>query len=980
MAVRRDQYQLDIQFITDESRAFARTVKDNRQFIADLKNAQKEGKGVAEVMSRIAANGKQVQGLDLTRVAPAQLIARARQLNRVLQQIPESAPGYSQLNNELSTINNRLAQLRQRSRGVASSGARLNSFFGSLRSRFIGITAAAGALIGSLRAITNTASNFQRFEAVLTNALGDRSAARGVIDQLTEFAARTPFQLEELIGSYVKFVNRGLKPTQDELENFADLAASQGKSFDQLTEAILDAGTGEFERLKEFGITAKTTGDQVVLSFKDQEVQVAKTQEAITAALVGFGDLNGVQGSTAAISQTLAGRISNLQDTFTRLFRNLGEGFIGNTIGQAIELVSKLANGLADLTEPTRDATKETRQLQAAFNIEIDTLQNANLSQENRNNLITEINSKYGEYLPNLIKETDTYDQLEATQNAVNDAFRQRIILIAAEDQLVQVAQKQVEAKQEELQLARELTEVESRAAAARNTPDGNQQFAGTTASRTILSDGQIAGARRAVEENKKLQAELQATFEESIKAAQELGLNIGNILSPPEEGGVTGGGSGGQRKSIADRLKEAIDEAIKQYAIQEQELEQSFLRQEISESEYNRRLLELQKDGYAEQLRIYEQFNQQRSLAAQQARTEFLRLEAQLTRDDRAPVQPLQRQPEQVQRRGIDAGLDRVAQEEERALGRLQNALTAQAINQEQFELGRLELRKQTLEAEQEILRQGNEEELLLAAEKRDQIAEIDQQIFDKKRDLSERRIALEQQVNQAQGDALSAGVDLTTQILGRDEEARKRNAGVIKAFEAGRIVVAGLSEISQIRLSAAAQAAINPLLAPVFAARATAQSIAAGIRTAAGVAQVLSAKFAQGGIAKFGYFGGKPHSQGGTKGFFDDGTVIEVEKDEAFAVVNKRSSGLLKQLSTINQAGGGVPFFEGGGIIAPSTTPVAGLGSSGLNDGAMLAEMRSLGQLFSSFPTRLRAEVVYTDIEDVGSELSTVRSASEA
>jgi len=59
-----------------------------------------------------------------------------------------------------------------------------------------------------------------------------------------------------------------------------DLASSTGKSFDQLAEAVLDAQTGEFERLKEFGIKASANGDKVTFSFKEQKTTVenAKTR------------------------------------------------------------------------------------------------------------------------------------------------------------------------------------------------------------------------------------------------------------------------------------------------------------------------------------------------------------------------------------------------------------------------------------------------------------------------------------------------------------------------------------------------------------------------------------------------------------------------------------------------------------------------------------------------------------------------------
>jgi hypothetical protein len=91
------------------------------------------------------------------------------------------------------------------------------------------------------------------------------------------------------------------------------------------------------------------------------------------------------------------------------------------------------------------------------------------------------------------------------------------------------------------------------------------------------------------------------------------------------------------------------------------------------------------------------------------------------------------------------------------------------------------------------------------------------------------------------------------------------------------------------------------------------------AGLAAALQIALIASKPiptFARGGLPRLGIFGGKPHSKGGTKGYFDDGTVIEVEKDEAFAVVNKRGTSLMKTLSVFNEMGGG-PGFASGGLV---------------------------------------------------------------
>jgi len=132
----------------------------------------------------------------------------------------------------------------------------------------------------------------------------------------------------ELTSAFVKLTNQGFKPSTVELRKLGDLASSTGKSFDQLTEAIIDAQTGEFERLKDFGIRASKEGDKVTFTFKEVKKQVDFTASSIREYLLGLGDLEGVSGAAAVISETLGGKINNLGDSFDKLANMSGWSFI----------------------------------------------------------------------------------------------------------------------------------------------------------------------------------------------------------------------------------------------------------------------------------------------------------------------------------------------------------------------------------------------------------------------------------------------------------------------------------------------------------------------------------------------------------------------------------------------------------------------------------------------------------------------------
>lgn len=202
-------------------------------------------------------------------------------------------------------------------------------------------------LINFGKQILNTTIEFQKMEAVLTTALGSNSAAKAAMQQIVDFASTTPFQVNELTDAFVKLSNRGFVPTMQQMQNMGDLASSVGKSFDQLTEAILDAQTGEFERLKEFGIKASQQGDVVQFTFKGITTEVAKSDKAIQEYLLSLGDLEGVAGSMESIAKTTGGALSNLEDNVTQLFKNIGEsssGFINWFIKDLNNVISTFRN------------------------------------------------------------------------------------------------------------------------------------------------------------------------------------------------------------------------------------------------------------------------------------------------------------------------------------------------------------------------------------------------------------------------------------------------------------------------------------------------------------------------------------------------------------------------------------------------------------------------------------------------------------
>lgn len=226
---------------------------------------------------------------------------------------------------------------------VEKSARKISSAIGS---QLLGVFS-VGAVIGFGKAVLDVTAQFQKFEAVLGNTLGSSALASLKLKEIQDFAAQTPFAVNELTGAFVKLANSGFKPTGDQMRALGDLASSTGKSFDQLAEAILDAQSGEFERLKEFGVRAKDAGDKVIFTYKGVQTQVEKSSEAIRNYITDLGNAEGVSGSMAKISQTLGGQISNLGDAWDQMLLSVG----GNTEGVFKESIGFISAAINKVTE-----------------------------------------------------------------------------------------------------------------------------------------------------------------------------------------------------------------------------------------------------------------------------------------------------------------------------------------------------------------------------------------------------------------------------------------------------------------------------------------------------------------------------------------------------------------------------------------------------------------------------------------------------
>jgi hypothetical protein len=256
-----------------------------------------------------------------------------------------------QLKQGLNDANQKLGTFASKANNSIGGFARNTSALMGTVAASIAGAFSVGAVIGFTKEVFNATAQFQKFEAVLGNTLGSSALAGLKLKEIQEFAAKTPFGVNELTNSFVKLAGAGFKPTGDEMRKLGDLASSTGKSFDQLSEAIIDAQTGEFERLKEFNIRAQDAGDKVIFTFKGVQTQVDKSSSAIREYITALGDTQGVAGASAVIAETLTGKISNLGDSWDQMLISIGS----NTSGVFGSVISTISKAIDEITEFNRE-------------------------------------------------------------------------------------------------------------------------------------------------------------------------------------------------------------------------------------------------------------------------------------------------------------------------------------------------------------------------------------------------------------------------------------------------------------------------------------------------------------------------------------------------------------------------------------------------------------------------------------------------
>lgn len=228
----------------------------------------------------------------------------------------------------------------------------------------LGAVGAAAVTMG-----VSTASQLEQVEVGFTTMLGSAQKAQKFMKELQDFAAATPFEFTELVGSAQRFLAMGFaaKDVIPMLTAVGDAVAAMGgsaESVDSVTRALGQmqakgkVSGEELMQLTEQGIPAlKILADQYGVSTMEMSKMIEKgevmSSKAIPLLIKGLRDgttsVKGFGGMMDKQSETMKGKWSTFMDTMRMGLGNIAKNFLPAMKGGIETLSDAMGNFFAGI-------------------------------------------------------------------------------------------------------------------------------------------------------------------------------------------------------------------------------------------------------------------------------------------------------------------------------------------------------------------------------------------------------------------------------------------------------------------------------------------------------------------------------------------------------------------------------------------------------------------------------------------------------
>ena len=371
------------------------------------------------------------------------------------------------------------------------------------------LTLAAAAGLETNEAVTSLANTMNQFGAgaqeasryINTLAAGSQAGSAGVdliskaITKFGAVAAGANLSVEESVALIETLAAKGiqgevagtkLNSVLIALQTGADAFNPKIVGLNQAFENLAAANLTTAEKVKIFGQGNIAAGEILIQNraqLADLTQAVTGTGTAFEQAAINTNDnatrtqqmLNRLQVAYQKVGDALQPLLANALSFLTSIMDTLGDlwddtaplrEFLGNALGAIFEVVkaqiqmvvdvlATLLKGLSSLVEWIGGATTATEKYnqaiareQAALDQLVATATDEGATLQARQAAIEEINARYGQYLPNLLSEKSTLQEIAQAQELATQALEHNMAVKMRQEALEKAAQKGMEGRQ----------------------------------------------------------------------------------------------------------------------------------------------------------------------------------------------------------------------------------------------------------------------------------------------------------------------------------------------------------------------------------------------------------------------------------------------------------------------------------------------------------------------------------------------------
>lgn len=316
---------------TAAKRAQAQKIKSDNKSAAEAARAEEMyHRALVKSEATIAQRARKIEALTNAQRA---LNATGRDYSTQLSKIASETQRLQKANSDAA---NSMTKIKK-------SQSKILDITGQL-TRQLSLLFSVSSIKGYVDKLVAVRGEFELQQTSLRSILQDKEKADEVWDKTVQLAVKSPFTVKELV-TYTKQL-AAYRVEADKLYDtnkmLADVSAGLGVSMDRLILAFGQVKAANYLRASEVrqfteaGVNILGELSTIYTELEGRMVSVAEVQDRITKRMVKFGDVEEVfQRITAAggifynmqevQAETLAGMMSNLQDTFDLMFNEIGK-------------------------------------------------------------------------------------------------------------------------------------------------------------------------------------------------------------------------------------------------------------------------------------------------------------------------------------------------------------------------------------------------------------------------------------------------------------------------------------------------------------------------------------------------------------------------------------------------------------------------------------------------------------------------------